>query len=87
MKKVVSGVGFQSLFSLVLLSQSIGLSAADQSKQENLEFRAAIGAHHLASGLWVVGRDYRRTPEEVVAQRHRAFHVLWLAVGFYVSRG
>ncbi len=68
MKKVVSGVGFQSLFSLVLLSQSIGLSAADQSKQENLEFRAAIGAHHLASGLWVVGRDYRRTPEEVVAQ-------------------
>jgi len=30
--------------------------------------RAAMGAHHLCSGLWVVGRDLQRTPEEVLAQ-------------------
>lgn len=40
----------------------------EKAKRENLEFRAAICAHHLSSGLWVVGRDYQRTPEEVVAQ-------------------
>ncbi|KLU06005.1 hypothetical protein RISK_001856 [Rhodopirellula islandica] len=33
-----------------------------------MEFRAAICAHHLCSGLWVVGRDYQRTAEEVIAQ-------------------
>jgi CubicO group peptidase (beta-lactamase class C family) len=33
-----------------------------------LESRAAIGAHHLCSGLWVVGRVYKRTPEEILAQ-------------------
>ncbi|MBI4474844.1 MAG: serine hydrolase, partial [Acidobacteria bacterium] len=30
--------------------------------------RAAIGAHHLCSGLWVVGRFTKRTPEEILAQ-------------------
>jgi CubicO group peptidase (beta-lactamase class C family) len=34
----------------------------------SLESRAAIGAHHLCSGLWVVGRGYKRTPEEILAQ-------------------
>jgi CubicO group peptidase (beta-lactamase class C family) len=34
----------------------------------SLESRAAIGAHHLCSGLWVVGREYKRTPEEILAQ-------------------
>jgi CubicO group peptidase (beta-lactamase class C family) len=34
----------------------------------SLESRAAIGAHHLCSGLWVVGSVYPRTPEEIVAQ-------------------
>ncbi|HCS55438.1 MAG TPA: hypothetical protein DIW81_28285, partial [Planctomycetaceae bacterium] len=43
-------------------------SSAEESHLENLEFRAAICAHHLSSGLWVVGRDYQRTPEEVIAQ-------------------
>jgi len=42
--------------------------ADEKAKRENMEFRAAIGAHHLSSGLWVVGRSYQRTPEEVVAQ-------------------
>ncbi len=34
----------------------------------SLESRAAMGAHHLCSGLWVVGRVTKRTPEEVLAQ-------------------
>jgi YVTN family beta-propeller protein len=32
------------------------------------ESRAAIGAHHLCSGLWVVGRVYKRSAEEILAQ-------------------
>jgi CubicO group peptidase (beta-lactamase class C family) len=32
------------------------------------ESRAAIGAHHLCAGLWVVGRVYKRSPAEIVAQ-------------------
>jgi len=42
--------------------------SADQDAKESREFRAAIAAHHICSGLWVVGRSYKRTPEEVVAQ-------------------
>lgn len=34
----------------------------------SLESRAAIGAHHLCSGLWVVGRVHKRTAEDVLAQ-------------------
>jgi hypothetical protein len=32
-----------------------------------LESRAAIGAHHLCSGLWVVGRVTKRTADEILA--------------------
>ena len=69
--------GFKIVLAVILLAQANGLLAEkpttksktdDKAKLENLEFRAAIGAHHLCSGLWVVGRDYQRTPEEVVAQ-------------------
>jgi len=31
-------------------------------------YHLGIGAHHLCSGLWVVGRDYARDPEVVVEQ-------------------
>ncbi len=41
---------------------------AEEKRRENMEFRAAICAHHISSGLWVVGRDYQRTAEEVIAQ-------------------
>ncbi len=40
----------------------------EEAKRENLEFRAAIAAHHISSGLWVVGRKHVRTPEEVIAE-------------------
>ncbi len=42
--------------------------SADQETLKSREFRAAMAAHHLCSGLWVVGRSYERTAEEVVAQ-------------------
>jgi CubicO group peptidase (beta-lactamase class C family) len=40
------------------------------SLQDSLATWYALGinAHHLCAGLWVVGRDYRRTPEAVIAE-------------------
>src|SRR5207248_8020611 len=43
-------------------------AAAPDDPSYSLESRAAIGAHHICSGLWVVGSVYTRTPEEIVAQ-------------------
>lgn len=31
-------------------------------------YALGIGAHHLCSGLWVVGRDHQRSPDRVVAE-------------------
>jgi CubicO group peptidase (beta-lactamase class C family) len=31
-------------------------------------YALGINAHHLCAGLWVVGRDYQRTPDDVVAE-------------------
>jgi CubicO group peptidase (beta-lactamase class C family) len=54
---------------LLPAKEPIAKPLSDQeAKRENLEFCAAICAHHICSGLWVVGREYQRTPEEVVAQ-------------------
>jgi CubicO group peptidase (beta-lactamase class C family) len=39
-----------------------------QNADYSRESRAAMGAHHLCSGLWVVGRVYQRAPEDVLAQ-------------------
>lgn len=47
---------------------TVKATSAEEKKRENLEFCAAICAHHISSGLWVVGRDYQRTAEEVIAQ-------------------
>ncbi len=38
-------------------------------------FALGIGAHHLCSGLWVVGRDFERSLEDVVAQDISRFDV------------
>ena len=43
-------------------------SAVADEASYGLESRAAIGAHHLCSGLWVVGRVTPRTAEEILAQ-------------------
>ena len=61
-----------------LTTLAIGLAlgvppAAAQDEAYSLESRAAIGAHHICSGLWVVGRVTRRTPVQIVAQDIRPF--------------
>ena len=77
MVRISTPIVITLVVALTLLTQANGLVAAEAAskskadeklKRENMEFRAAIGAHHLSSGLWVVGRDHQRTPEEVVAQ-------------------
>src|SRR6187397_2328860 len=39
-----------------------------QESDYGLESRAAIGAHHICSGLWVVGRVTKRTADQIIAQ-------------------
>src|SRR4026209_1226054 len=39
-----------------------------QESDYGLESRAAIGAHHICSGLWVVGRVTKRTADEIIEQ-------------------
>jgi len=56
-----------TLAALLVLAQPSPVSL-QQDADYSRESRAAIGAHHLCSGLWVVGRGYKRTPEEVLAQ-------------------
>src|SRR5215510_15604734 len=52
-----------------LLAQAQPSSVSlQQDADYSRESRAAIGAHHLCSGLWVVGCGYKRAPEEVLAQ-------------------
>ena len=36
---------------------------------------AGMAAHHICAGVFVVGRDYERSPEEVVAQDIRRFDI------------
>src|SRR5262245_4377266 len=57
-------VMFTALLALSWPVQDTRQLDADYSR----ESRAAMGAHHLCSGLWVVGRVLKRTPEEVLAQ-------------------
>lgn len=57
-------VMFTALLALAQPTSGSFQQNADYSR----ESRAAMGAHHLCSGLWVVGRVYPRAPEEVLAQ-------------------
>ena len=91
LKAIPMRIGITFAVILTLFAQSSGLPAAEpakgsnlgeQARRENLEFRAAICAHHLSSGLWVVGRNYERTPEEVVAQDIAPFRYFGWAPDF-----
>ncbi len=53
------------VFALPAMAQE---RAPQQVAKESREFRAAMAAHHISSGLWVVGRSHQRSPEEVIAQ-------------------
>lgn len=37
------------------------------------EARAAFGAHNLCAGMWIVGRVYRRSPEQILDEDVRPF--------------
>ena len=49
------------------LAAAVALAAPADSSY-SLESRAAIGAHHLCSGLWVVGRVTPRSAKDILAQ-------------------
>ncbi|MFQ5704968.1 MAG: serine hydrolase domain-containing protein [Gemmatimonadales bacterium] len=61
------------------IALSAGFTARQVSAQaaaadaETLEHTAAMAAHHLCSGIFVVGRDYQRTPEQVLEQDVKRF--------------
>jgi CubicO group peptidase (beta-lactamase class C family) len=50
-----------------------GSPATAQDDAYSLESRAAIAAHHLCSGLWVVGAVTRRTPAQILAEDIKPF--------------
>lgn len=65
-----------ALLALILAPSSGVLQRApDFDQNYGRESQAAMIAHHLASGLWVVGRHFKRTPEEVLAQDIKPFRV------------
>ena len=49
-----------------LAQPAAGRQVRDGSRA--LEFAAAMSAHHLCAGLWVVGRDYQRSPDQIIAE-------------------
>ena len=58
----------KTLLTTLAIVVVLSLAPAAQDANYGLESRAAIGAHHLCSGLWVVGRVTKRRPEQVLAQ-------------------
>jgi CubicO group peptidase (beta-lactamase class C family) len=57
----------QRLIVFVLVIAALA-SAGAQESDYGLESRAAIGAHHICAGLWVVGRVTKRTADQIIAQ-------------------
>src|SRR4026207_970613 len=58
---------------LLLATLTFAATSTAQESDYGLESRAAIGAHHICSGLWVVGRVTKRTADEIIAQATAAF--------------
>jgi CubicO group peptidase (beta-lactamase class C family) len=54
--------------SLVLSTPSEVRAQEDSRTAEEREYAVAWGSHHLCAGLFVVGRDYQRDPETVLAE-------------------
>ncbi len=73
------GVIRRALTWAAILGASLsGPAMAQTPTAEQREHAAALGAHHICAGVFVVGRDYQRSPAEVLAQdlaRFRPF--LW----------
>ena len=62
------------VITLAMLSENLPLWAQtpletkEGDQQRALEFAAAMSAHHLCAGLWVVGRSHPRSAELVIAE-------------------
>jgi hypothetical protein len=72
-------------FALSLVGGDRGEAQAPFDVAYSQESRAAIGAHNLCSGLWVVGRVYKRSPAEIVAQDIAPFAMFGWEPGFTYS--
>ena len=63
-----------SLIVVLVVRVGLGLGVAPVAAQDQVpttqqrEYAAALGAHHLCSGVFVVGRVHQRSPEEVLAK-------------------
>ena len=69
MPKTVAALGLAIAACASLIAGQTGSSSPSSfDAAYSLESRAAIGAHHLCSGLWVVGQVYKRTPEQILAE-------------------
>jgi CubicO group peptidase (beta-lactamase class C family) len=66
--RMIAAIAGASAYCVLLAQAGVPPSAGTEVPTYSLESRAAIGAHHLCSGLWVVGRGYTRTPEQIVAE-------------------
>jgi CubicO group peptidase (beta-lactamase class C family) len=66
--RTVFAVVFALIATALVCAQDQNVPRPHFDEAYSLESRAAIGAHHLCSGLWVVGRVTKRTAEEVLAQ-------------------
>jgi CubicO group peptidase (beta-lactamase class C family) len=51
----------------VAIARTVERAAPDPTSY-SLESRAAIGAHHLCSGLWVVGQGFKRPAAQILAE-------------------
>ena len=69
----------RDLFLAVLLGLCAApLALAQAPTPQQREYAAAFGAHHLCAGIFVVGRDYQRSPGAVLAQDVVPFpHFQW----------
>jgi CubicO group peptidase (beta-lactamase class C family) len=73
---------------LILLLAATPASARAQAQPRSLQdslatwYALGINAHHLCAGLWVVGRDYRRPPEAVIAEDIARFPAFRWETGF-----
>lgn len=52
----------------VLVAIPVGAVSQDSDVASARGYAAAIGAHHLCSGMWVVGRDFQRPADRVLAE-------------------
>jgi CubicO group peptidase (beta-lactamase class C family) len=53
----------------------VGCGPDAPAASDEHRYAAAMGAHHLCSGVFVVGRDYRRSPEQVLKEDVSRFPV------------